>query len=76
MIHISLNEAIIANLVDADGVDGTNIIPVFRKAQQTVCDYIAASGLSVPDFETQLSADYCDSVLIGVTKNGAKALWS
>ena len=76
MIHISLNEAIIANLVDADGVDGTNIIPVFRKAQQTVCDYIAKSGYLVPDFEVQLSADYCDSVLIAVTQSGKKALWS
>ena len=76
MDTISLNEAIIANLIDADGVDGTNIISVFRTAQQTVCDYIANSGFLVPDFEVQLSADYCDSVLIAVTQNGKRTLWS
>ena len=76
MIRISFNEAIIANLVDADGVDGTNIIPVFRKAQKNVIAYFEAARESVPDLTVGQTVEFVEMVIIDITKNGAQSIYA
>ena len=76
MIRISFNEAIIANLVDADGVDGTNIIPVFRKAQKNVIAYFEAAREAVPDLTVAQTVEFVEMVIIDITKNGAQSIYA
>ena len=76
MIHISFNEAIIANLVDSDGVDGTNIIPVFRKAQKNVIAYFEAAREAVPDLTVAQTVEFVEMVIIDITKNGAQSIYA
>lgn len=76
MLSVTVNEAIMLTLIDADGVDATNLVPVFRKCQRVVADHPAVNLTTVPTFDTQLSITFIDGIIHDLTENGRKPLWA
>lgn len=74
---ITLNEAILVAIIDADDIDGTNVIFKFRKAQQNLATEIQNAGVRLFDFDVaEYDVDWVDGMMIRATANGKKAIWS
>lgn len=67
MDTITLNEALIVMLVEQDGVDATNAIPLLRHAQAVIVD---AAGGRAEALHTERTTDDADSIIIALTMNG------
>lgn len=68
MDTISITEALVSELVDQDGVDGTNAVQALRRAQAHVMEYTGSDNRAVLD--NQRTVDEVDDILIMVSQNG------
>jgi len=69
---ITLNECLVAALVDHDNVDGTNAVMRLRMAQDVLR---ASSHVGVP-LDAPLTIEDADSIMVMVTQNGARDIFA
>ena len=63
--YISINEALLAELVERPGIDASNVIEHMRAAQKRIRTYYRRNTL-----DTRLPLDEVDAVVIGASANG------
>ncbi|QNN98614.1 hypothetical protein SEA_MORTYSMITH_47 [Microbacterium phage MortySmith] len=77
MERLSLNEALMIMLADRDGVDGTNILDLYRKGQNEVITAYDVNPSGAGNFLAKMrSSDDIDNMLIWLTRNGAEDIFA
>jgi hypothetical protein len=71
---LSLNEAILVELAMRPGVDETNIVTLYRKAQRNLATLVARR-YGTPDMDAPRHVDDVDDLMILVTENGRISLF-
>lgn len=69
---LSITEALVAQLVEQDGVDCTNAVFTLRKAQQTVMEECSITEIGLYQ---QRSFDEVDGFIIWATHNGQRNIF-
>ena len=77
MDKLSLTEALVAMLVEQDGVDATNAVRALRKAQANIMTNLNVNEDGRMNFlHKQRSTDDVDNMIITATRNGMLDLFA